>query len=75
MKRLIVKLVVRLRQRVSFGRGAGRWLNEDVVASMDKWFREKGYCQSDQSMGDVAEEFGISKDELSWYCHSTYGCG
>ena len=42
MKRLIVKLVVRLRQRVSFGRGAGRWLNEDVVASMDKWFKDKG---------------------------------
>ncbi len=75
MKHLFVKLAVRLRQRVSFGRGAGRWLNEDVVASMDKWFKDKGYCQSDQSMGDVAEKFGISKDELSWYCHSTYGCG
>ena len=31
--------------------------------------------QTYQNMGDVAEKFGISKDELSWYCHSTYGCG
>lgn len=75
MKRLLQRLAIRLRQRISFGRGEGRWLNEEMVASMDKWLRDKGYCQPDQSMGDVAEEFGMSKDELSCFCHATYGCG
>ncbi len=75
MKGFFSRLAIRLRQRAAFGKGAGRRLNEDIVASMDKWFREKGYCQTDQNMGDVAEQFGMSKDELSWYCHSTYGCG
>ena len=75
MKRFFTMLVIRLRQRLSFRKGAGRWLKEEVVASMDKWFKDKGYCQSDQNMGDVAERFGISKEELSWYCHAIYGCG
>ena len=37
------------------------------------WVDSKEFCRSDQCMADVAEELGVSKDELSWMCHLVYG--
>lgn len=74
MKKYLNKVFMHLRQFISFGNGREtRWFNEEVISRIDKWFKEKGYCSSEQSMGDVADLFGISKEELSWYCRSTFG--
>lgn len=76
MKKYLNRVLLHLRRFISFGNlRETRWFNEEVIARIDKWFKEKGYCSAEQSMGDVAELFGISKDELSWYCRSTYGVG
>mgnify|MGYP002622229865 FL=1 len=64
----------RISRMFSSGRDDNKpWFNREINEKMEKWLGEKGYVASDQKMSQVAESFGVSKDELSWYCRNTFG--
>ena len=50
-----------------------RTVNERIARQFHLWIAEKKYCRHDMSMAEVAEEFGVSEEALSFYFSSVVG--
>lgn len=48
-------------------------LENRTTLALDKWLREKGYCEGDLTMEEVSERLGISREQLSAYSLETVG--
>ena len=42
-------------------------INEKISKKLHLWIAEKKYCIPDMSVAEVAEEFGVSEEELSCF--------
>ena len=50
-----------------------RSVNAKIARQFHLWVAEKKYCRQDLSMSDVAEEFGVSEEALSFYFTNVAG--
>lgn len=50
-----------------------RSVNARIARKLHLWVAEKKYCYPDISISDVAEEFGVSEEALSFYFTSVVG--
>ena len=50
-----------------------RSVNAKIARQFNLWVAEKKYCRQDLSMSDVAEEFGVSEEALSFYFTNVAG--
>ena len=48
-------------------------LNARIARNFHLWVAEKKYCNPDMTLSDVAEEFGVSEDALSYYFTNVAG--
>lgn len=48
-------------------------LNARIARHFHLWVAEKKYCRPDMSLSDVAEEFGVSEEALSYYFTNVVG--
>lgn len=40
---------------------------------LNRWVAEKGFCECEMRMEDVAEQLGVSREALSSFCLRNYG--
>ena len=74
-KNAFLKMWMRLTAR-RYGRSASdvqRRLDARTALLLGRWVADRAYCHPDQSMEAVAEELGISMEQLSYYCRSVLG--
>lgn len=57
----------------TFAEPSQRTVNERIARQFHLWIAEKKYCRHDMSMAEVAEEFGVSEEALSFYFSSVVG--
>lgn len=50
-----------------------RAVNARIARKIHLWIAEKKYCLPDTTVADVAEEFGVSEDALSFYFTNVVG--
>ena len=50
-----------------------RSVNAKIARHFHLWIAEKKYCIPDLTMSDVAEEFGVSEEALSYYFANVVG--
>ena len=50
-----------------------REVNEKIARKFHLWVAEKRYCKTDQTMADVADEFGVSVEALAFYFSNVVG--
>ena len=50
-----------------------RAVDARISEGLEKWIAGKGYCQSEQSLADVAEAIDVSPDSLSYFCTTVLG--
>ena len=71
----IISYLLRLMMRVNASRPEKnqRLLDARIASGLEKWIEEKGYCQSDMNLSDVAAMLDVSAEALSYYCTTTLG--
>jgi len=47
-----------------------RYLQSKTFEALENWIQEKRYLEGDKSMTKVAEEMGVSSDDLAYFCHN-----
>lgn len=52
---------------------AQRPINAKISRQFHLWVAEKRYCRPDISVGDVAEEFGVTVEDLAYYFSTVVG--
>lgn len=57
----------------TFAEPSQRTVNERIARQFHLWIAEKKYCRHDMSMAEVAEEFGVSEEALSFYFSNVVG--
>lgn len=67
----MIKLLMRCYS--TFAEPSQRTVNERIARQFHLWIAEKKYCRHDMSMAEVAEEFGVSEEALSFYFSSVVG--
>ena len=50
-----------------------RSVNDKIARRFHLWVAEKRYCKTDVTMADVADEFGVSVEELAYYFSNVVG--
>ena len=50
-----------------------RMVNAKIARHFHLWVAEKQYCRPDMSVADVAEEFGVSVEDLAYYFSTVVG--
>ncbi len=74
MKKILPKMIELL---VRFYSGntepSQRMVNERISRKFNLWVAEKKYCSPDIPLSAVAEEFGVSEEELSYYFSTVVG--
>jgi len=74
MKRLIQTLIELQFRFSSFTPDpCQRKVNAKISHNLNRWIAEKGFCSPDATLPNVAREFGVSEEELSYY-FSTIVC-
>ena len=68
---IMIKLLMRCYS--TFAEPSQRTVNERIARQFHLWIAEKKYCRHDMSMAEVAEEFGVSEEALSFYFSSVVG--
>ena len=67
----MIKLLMRCYSTIA--EPSQRTVNERIARQFHLWIAEKKYCRHDTSMADVAEEFGVSEEALSFYFSNVVG--
>ena len=47
--------------------------NKKILDKFNLWVAEKRYCAADISLGDLASDFGVSEEELSYFFSTVIG--
>lgn len=68
---IMIKLLMRCYSTIA--EPSQRTLNARIARQFHLWIAEKKYCRPDLSMADVAEEFGVSEEALSFYFSNVVG--
>ena len=68
---IMIKLLMRCYSTIA--EPSQRTVNERIARQFHLWIAEKKYCRHDMSMAEVAEEFGVSEEALSFYFSSVVG--
>lgn len=50
-----------------------RSVNDRIARKFHLWVAEKGYCKTEATMADVAEEFGVSVESLAFFFSHVVG--
>ncbi len=48
-------------------------VNRKISKGIQKWIEDKGFCRSDQTVSDFAEEIGVTEESLAYYSSAVLG--
>lgn len=74
MKKILSKMIELL---VHFYSGnsepSQRMVNQRIARKFNLWVAEKKFCRPDAPLASIAEEFGVSEEELSYFFSTVVG--